>query len=253
MVGDRSHLQATLGDAPHSIGMFLMIPLVLIPGLLCDKALWGSQIEDLKSCADIIVADITEQSTISAMAAAVLEAAPAHFGLVGFSLGSQVSLAIMCTAKERVRKLALLSATHRGLLPPVAADIRRAIAAIERGGFEQYLETAYPSYVAAQRAEDPILKRAFLNMAHAVGPDAGVRQMRALLAITSPFSGLNQIACPTIIIGGREDRRTTPAAHKALARAIPRAELVLIDHAAHFTPMEQPSSVTHFLKHWIEI
>ena len=80
-----------------------MTPLVLIPGLLCDKTLWSNQIEDLRSCADIVIADITEQSTISEMAAAVLQMVPEHFSLVGFSLGSQVALDIIRTAKDRVQ------------------------------------------------------------------------------------------------------------------------------------------------------
>jgi pimeloyl-ACP methyl ester carboxylesterase len=79
-----------------------------------------------------------------------------------------------------------------------------------------------------------------------------MRQMRALLTITSPFSGLDLIACKTLIVGGREDRRTTPAAHKALAHEIPGSELVLIGNAAHFTPLEQPGTVTRLLKRWIE-
>jgi len=230
-----------------------MTPLVLIPGLLCDKTLWSNQIKDLRRSADIFVADITEQSTISEMAAAVLEAAPEHFSLAGFSLGSQVALEIMRTAKDRVQRLALLSATRGGLPLPVETAIRQAIAMIEQGGFQRYLDAAYPTYVAAQRADDPVLKRSFVDMAHAVGQDAGVRQMRALLGITSPFSGLDQIACPPLSVCGREDCGTTPGDHKALAQEIPGAELVLIDNAAHFTPMEQPSIVTRLLKRWIEL
>ena len=226
-------------------------PLVLIPGLLCDQSLWSNQITDLLNCADIIVADITRQLTVPEMAMAALHVAPAHFSLVGFSLGSQVALEIMQLAKHRVERLALLSATRGGLLPPVKIAIRQAIATIEEGGFDQYLEAAYPTYVATKRAGDPVLKRSFVDMAHAVGPEAGVRQMRALLAITAPFTNLNQIRCPTLIIAGREDLRTTPEAHEALAKEIPASELAIIDEAAHFTPLEQPDAVTAILQHWI--
>jgi pimeloyl-ACP methyl ester carboxylesterase len=53
------------------------------------------------------------------MASAVLERSPERFALAGFSLGSQVALEIMRTGKSHVERLALLSATHGGLLPPV--------------------------------------------------------------------------------------------------------------------------------------
>ena len=228
-----------------------MTSLVLIPGLLSNHALWSSQVAGLARYAEIVVADLSNQGTISEMASAVLGRAPEHFSLAGFSLGSQVALEIMSTARDRVERLALLSATHGGLLPPIEIALRRAIESIEQGGFDGYLEAIFPTYVSAARAADPMLKRCFLEMAHAVGQDAGLRQMRALLAIKHPFSSTSQIRCPTVIVGGRDDHRTTPAAHEALANQIPGSELVIIDDAGHFTPLEQPSIVTGVLRRWI--
>lgn len=228
-----------------------MPSLVLIPGLLCDQRLWSSQIVALTNKADITVADITQQLTISEMAAAVLERAPGHFSLAGFSLGSQVALEIMRTTPMRVDRLALLSTTHGGLLPPVQIALRRAITTIEQGNFDGYLEAAYPTYVAESRAEDLSLKRSFLAMAYAVGPTAGLRQMQALLAIPAPFTNLDQIHCPTVIVGGQEDRRTTPAAHETLAREIPGSKLAIVPNAGHFTPLEQPEFVAELLQHWM--
>ena len=124
------------------------------------------------------------------MAASVLSQAPASFALAGFSLGSQVALEIMSMAPDRVERLALLSATHGGLFPAVANSIRHAIEIIQQGGFHRYLDTVYPSYVTGAGAADQALKQCFLNMAETVGQEAGVRQMRALLDIKSPFANL---------------------------------------------------------------
>jgi len=198
-----------------------------------------------------MVADLTTQTTIFEMASAVLETVAEHFSLAGFSLGSQVALEIMSIAGERVERLALLSATHGGLLPPVEKAIRHAIELIEEGDFNAYLETAYPTYVSPSRISDPVVKRCFMDMAHEVGKDAGLRQMRALLGIKSPFANLGQISCPTLILGGRNDQRTTPAAHEALAKEIPRSHLVMVDDAAHFTLLEQPSIVAGWMESWI--
>lgn len=197
------------------------------------------------------MADITQQATISEMAAAILKIAPDQFSVAGFSLGSQVAIEIMRVAGNRVERLALLSATRGGLLPPVETAIRAAVATIEQGGFDQYLESVYPTYVAGRRAQDPALKKQFIEMARAVGQDAGLRQMRALLAIKAPFRNLYQIRCPTVLVGGREDRRTTPAAHHVLASEIPGSQLVIINDAGHFTPLEQPDVVTGVLQRWI--
>lgn len=228
-----------------------MTSLVLIPGLLCNQALWSSQVAILGRRADTVVADLRTQKTVTEMASAVLEAAPERFSLAGFSLGSQVALEIMSLAGKRVERLALLSATHGGLLPVVETALHNAIATIEGGDFNGYLEAAFPAYVSPSRAGDPVLKRCFMEMAHAVGEDAGLRQMRALLQIKGPFQGLDQIHCPTMIIGGQNDHRTTPAAHQALAEEIPGSELVIVEDAAHFTLLERPHVVSAWMELWM--
>lgn len=228
-----------------------MRKLVLIPGLLCNSRLWSAQIAALSAHADIYVPNIVGQTTIPQMASGILDSVRGRFSLAGFSLGSQVALQIMELAADRIDRLALLSATHGGLLPPVQEALRKAILTIERGGFAEYLESAYPSYVTSSHAQNADIRQSFMDMAYQVGPQSGLLQMRALLEREEPFRHLGQISCPTIIIGGGEDRRTTPAAHETLAREIPHASLLFIEHAAHFTPLEQPAQVTAALRRWM--
>lgn len=225
--------------------------LVLIPGVLCDERLFAAQIAGLSGHADCTVADITRQDSVEAMAQSVLAAAPERFHLAGFSLGSQVALEIMQLAPGRVDKLALLSATHGGLLPASAAAFRASPEPIEHGGFEAYLENLFPVYFTPRDAQDSELKRIFMDMAHSVGQTTGLRQMRALLAMTQSFRHLDRIHCPTIIIGGAEDHRTTWEAHELLAREIPNSKLVRINDSAHFTTLEQPEAVTQALQQWL--
>jgi pimeloyl-ACP methyl ester carboxylesterase len=230
---------------------FNLPKLVLIPGLFCNSLLWRSQISGLCDLAEIEVPNITRAETITDMAQAILSSAPDRFSLAGFSLGSQVALEIMRIAGDRVDRLALLSATHGGVLPPVAKALHEAILTIEQRGIEQYLEAAYPTYVGPARLKDSALKNIFLEMAREIGPDAGIRQIRALLGLQIPFSNLKAIRCPTFVIGGQEDRRTTPQAHLLLSQEIPDSQLIMVENAAHFTPLEQPETITNLLRQWL--
>lgn len=229
-----------------------MQKLVLIPGLLCNRRLWAAQIAGLSECAEIFVPEITPHTSVGQMASDILASITGRFSLAGFSLGSQVALQIVEFAADRIERLALLSATHGGLLPPVQKAIRDAIHTIERGNFAAYLESAYPTYVTSVHAQDGDIKRCFMEMAFEVGPAFGLLQMKALLGLTQPFRRLAEISCPTIVLGGSQDQRTTPAAHEMLAREIPRASLLFVEEAAHYTPLEQPSQVTAALQHWME-
>ncbi|HZQ52648.1 MAG TPA: alpha/beta hydrolase [Bryobacteraceae bacterium] len=225
--------------------------LLLIPGILCDARLWSEQVESLADCFGIAVAELRRGESISEMAEAVLGQAPRRFSLAGFSLGGQVALEIARVAGERIERLALLSTTCAGVLPDVRAAIENAISTIERGCFEQYLQHAYLGYVHPRRARDGVLRRTFLEMARAVGPQGAVRQMRASLSIRKPFPHLSRIACPAAIIAGEQDRYTSPAAQLELALSIRGSVLTMISDSGHFTPMEQPDAVTNALEAWL--
>src|SRR5262245_17913585 len=52
------------------------IPLILVPGLLCDAAVWEHQARDLQSLTDITIPDHGCLDSFPAMADAILDRAP---------------------------------------------------------------------------------------------------------------------------------------------------------------------------------
>src|SRR5512132_4733362 len=88
-------------------------PLVLLPGLLCDAALWQHQIATLADLAEITVADLMQADQAGAAAQGVLASAPDEFALAGLSMGGYVALEIMRQAPDRVTRLALLDTSAR--------------------------------------------------------------------------------------------------------------------------------------------
>jgi pimeloyl-ACP methyl ester carboxylesterase len=185
------------------------------------------------------------------MADAVLRQAPGRFAMAGFSLGGCIALEVVARAPDRVCRLALLSTSARGLLPPVRRQLRDSISVIQAGGFDAYLADAFPLYVATERVHDRALWETFATMGKSLGPAVAVRQIRALLEYPGFGDDPGRIACPTVVICGREDRRTPVAAHEKLAGLIPGARLRVIERAGHFTPLEEPQAVTCALRDWL--
>ena len=91
-----------------------MIPIVLIPGLLCSAEVFAPQVAALWRYGPITVASTLEGKTMAEIAAAILATAPPRFALVGISMGGHISLEIMRQAPERVIKLALLDTRAPG-------------------------------------------------------------------------------------------------------------------------------------------
>ena len=58
--------------------------LVLLPGLLGDDRLWKSQVETLSDVADVVIADMTRDETMSDIAARALDGAPEASRWPGF-------------------------------------------------------------------------------------------------------------------------------------------------------------------------
>jgi pimeloyl-ACP methyl ester carboxylesterase len=89
-------------------------------------------------------------------------------------------------------------------------------------------------------------------LANPFPPSAGAieAQSRAICAHDAS-QRLGQIACPTLVLVGREDILTPVAFSEELARAVPHAELDVLEQTGHGLLIESPRAVaaamTHFL------
>ena len=128
--------------------------LVLVPGLLCDDALWEHQSRYLSETADIKIADVTRSETIFGMAEAVLAMAPEKFALAGFSMGGYVSLEIMRRAPERVTKLALLDTSAKLDTEEQSRRRHHFIQLTREGGFNEVISTLLSLFVHPDRMQD---------------------------------------------------------------------------------------------------
>jgi pimeloyl-ACP methyl ester carboxylesterase len=90
-------------------------PLILVPGLMCDEAVWAQQFEVLGAGRPVHIASHGLSDTIEAMAERILSNAAPRFALAGHSMGGRVALEVMARAPERVSRLALLDTGYEPL------------------------------------------------------------------------------------------------------------------------------------------
>lgn len=226
--------------------------LFLLPGLLCDDALWQHQSAHLSDLAEISVADFTTQISLTAMARSVLDAAPARFSLAGLSMGGYVALEIMRMAGERVERLALLDTSARDH-DPGRKDQRRAMMAQAGSGRFKGITTRYlDAFLHPGRLADKQLTTAVMDMTARVGLDAYLRQQQAIIDRQDAASVLASITCPTLVICGRQDGLTPLAASREIADGITGARLVVIENCGHLTTIERPEAVTALLSYWLQ-
>jgi pimeloyl-ACP methyl ester carboxylesterase len=226
--------------------------LVLVPGLLCDARLWKAQIEALEGKVKCWIADHTRSETISAVASDVLRDAPfERFALAGLSMGGYVAFELMRQAAHRVERLALLDTTARADTPEQRAKREGLIALARRGRFIGVTQALLPLFIHRERLGDQQLVDTVKEMARNIGRDGFVRQEAAILSRPDSRPLLPSIACPTLVLCGRQDAITPLDRHEEIADGIPGATLRVIEECGHLSSLEKPGEVSEALRRWL--
>jgi pimeloyl-ACP methyl ester carboxylesterase len=225
--------------------------LVLIPGLACTARLFEPQIAALSPERTIVVADHARDDSIPAIAARLLRDAPDRFALAGLSMGGYVAMEVMRQAPQRVERLALLDTSARPDTPEASQDRERLIAVAEAGRLEEIHAALWPRLVHPDRRSDGTLQHIMLEMLRETGPDAYIRQQRAIMARADSRLSLPGIEIPTLVLVGEGDAITPPEIAREMAEMIEWASLIVIPGAGHMSTLEQPDRVIEALQLWL--
>jgi pimeloyl-ACP methyl ester carboxylesterase len=230
-------------------------PLILVPGLMCDRAVW-EKVAGLSDIAECRVVEHGERNSITAMAYAVLEQAPERFALAGHSMGGRVALEVYRQAPRRVVALALLDTGYQARAPGAAGEQEREeryglLELAKMGGMRAMGAQWVQRMVHPARLSDEALIEAILAMIERHTPAVFEAQIMALLDRPDASGLLQDIACPTLVLCGREDGWSPLARHITMAHTIPSAELAVIEHCGHMSTMERPEAVASALRRWL--
>lgn len=227
-------------------------PLVLIPGLSCDAALYAPQWPALASGRQILVAEHDRDKSLAAIAHRLLAAAPERFALCGLSMGGYIAFEVMRQAPERVTRLALLDTSAKPATAETNAPREQMVALAQKGAFDNVTTLLWQKLVAPARLADEPLRLCVRAMAERIGAEGFVRQQHAIMGRPDSRPGLAKIAVPTLVLVGEEDEITPPAEAQEIARGIgAQARLVTVPDCGHLSTLEAPEAVTRELLAWL--
>ena len=227
--------------------------LVLLPGLLCDRAVWQPLFGVLRPGH---VADYGPRDSLVAMAEHVLATAPAGpLAVAGHSMGGRVAFEMLRRAPERIERLALLDTSYHPLAEGESGDNERAgrlalLAKSRSEGMRAMARDWALGMVHPSRHDTPVFE-AVLDMFERHTPDIFAAQINALLNRPDCNELLGTIRCPTLLLCGREDAWSPPSRHEHMHRAIAGSRLVIVERCGHMSTMEQPQEVAQALADWL--
>ena len=190
------------------------LPILLVPGLTCTARLYAPQIPALWPFGPVTVVDHRRDDTLAAIAKRILDNAPPRFALAGLSMGGYIAFAIMRQAPERVSKLALLDTQARADTPEQSAGRNMQIEMAQSGRYSELPDLSIPRYLHPQRQKDERFTGIVRQMIEETGPEAFVRQMRAIISRPDSRPMLGGIKSPTLVLVGAEHVATPPELNK---------------------------------------
>ena len=230
--------------------------LVLLPGLMSDASVWAPHIKALSNKVACVVPDYGACRSIEAMAQQVLASAPTPTcALAGHSMGGIVALEIMRLAPQRVQRLALLCTSATAVAPGEAGAKEHAgrmaqVQLAQTQGMRALGAQCLRGMVHPDAQTGPVFD-ALLDMVARCNAAQFAAHVNALLNRPDATAVLPTIACPTLVLCGREDRLIRPELHQAMAQAIRHAELQVVEHCGHMATLERPLEVSAALGAWL--
>lgn len=226
--------------------------LLLVPGFMADETLWNDMTSALARFGPIRHADLRHDSSVEAMARRALEAAPASFLLVGFSMGGYVARDIARLAPaygKRVEALVLIATSTR----PDTPAMRQRKGAV--GHAAPTIAFSGLSRIAVASSLHPKEKNneAMIERVRAMGVRMGGEVFRRQSVLERPgdIDRLGEITCPTLVVAAAQDQLRSLEEAEELQAGIPDASLVVVEDVGHMIPIEAPERLLEVVVPWL--
>ncbi len=224
---------------------------LLLPGMLCDEAVWQHQIDALAPHVALQVPVFRGFRSFAAMADHVLTQAPARFSLVSHSMGGRVAMELLRRIPERIEQFVIMDA---GVHPVAAGEYarnRQLLALAGSGGLSAVAEQWIPFMLHPRRHADTALCERIRRMVLRNSVEDLRGQLEAAEQRPDQTAYLAGIHHTVRIVCGEQDNWNPLPLQQQLKATLAAAELVVIPDCGHMAPMEAPEHVSQLLLDWL--
>jgi (E)-2-((N-methylformamido)methylene)succinate hydrolase len=238
--------------------------IVLIHGVGLDHTMWNRVLPGLAH-RGVVTYDLlghgssaplpsgSDLSTLVDQLRSVCDAEASPVDLVGFSLGALIAQGFALSSPERVRRLILVSGVFNRS-PKERSTILERVADVREGGYLNNVATAIDRWFAPEfvAAHPDVLAAVTERMAsNDVASYANAYEIFAT-ADEALAAQVHRITCPTLVVTGEHDPRSTPAMSHALAATVANGRAVVLPGARHLTPLEVPDTLARLITTFVE-
>ncbi|MFK7865912.1 MAG: alpha/beta fold hydrolase [Alphaproteobacteria bacterium] len=228
-----------------------MIPLIFLPGMMCDARLFAPQIAAITSH-EIQVRDIGAYDNMTAIAHSILADAPPIFALAGLSMGGIVAMEMMRLAPDRIARIALMDTNPQAERAEISARRFAQMEAVKNGKLRDILrDELKPNYLVESPQKQNILDLC-MDMGLGLGAGVFLRQSVALRDRLDQQDTLRAFKKPALVLCGRHDMLCPIAYHELMHDLLENSHLEIIENAGHMPTLEQAQATNKALINWLE-
>jgi pimeloyl-ACP methyl ester carboxylesterase len=221
--------------------------LLLIPGMLNDASVWQHVLPLLPPDWTVRIANVLTQDSITSMAEDAWQLVAdldkdQPLIVAGFSMGGYVAIEMLANDNGRIHAAALMSTSVLAETEESRIIREKTIAAMQ-ANFPKVVEgiLKFNTHEASLDVID------FLRqMQLAIGSDAAIRQIQALMARSDHRAKLATLRLPVAIMCGEHDRVTPPELTRHIQACMPHASTTWVP-TGHMLPVQTPAAVSECL------
>lgn len=230
------------------------LPLIWLPGLLCDDALFVDVNKALPDWVAPSTIKLAPLPSMTELAEDVLAQAPDEFILGGLSMGGILAFEVYRLAPHRVKGLILMDTNAADEKQEVTDKRDALVERAENGEFSHITpDVLMPVLIHPSRLKKEELTNRIEQMALNVGLAAFKAHAKALATRPDARPLLSDISIPTLVVTGKEDLLCPINNHLLMAEHIPDVTLHVIPNCGHLSTMEKPSRVAMHVSHWLSV
>lgn len=236
--------------------------LLLVHSLGTDSRMWSTVADRLAGRRRVVRVDLPGHGashsppgpyTIDRLGTDVLAVADAagldRFHLAGISIGGQVAQWVAIHHPRRLQSVTLSNTAAR---IGSREGWHERIEAVRTEGMEGIAPRVVSGWFSDGFAErHPDRWKGALAMFAATDPEGYIGCCHAL-AEADLRQQVGEVAVPTLVVAGQEDRSTPPSEARWLAERIPDSRLEVMDGCAHLPPLERPEEYAVLLQDWLD-
>jgi pimeloyl-ACP methyl ester carboxylesterase len=228
------------------------LPLVLLPGTLCDERIWAGVLSLMPNVPEVIMPQYPVGGTMADVIETLRKDLPDRFALAGFSLGGLAALELIRQAPESVDRLALI-ASHALIDTPDGIESR--IRMVEQGreqGLEALVDDKFVPFGLTMSHPNYSANAALIrSMAASSCLSAFESQTEMALTRTDQHKTLTEFNRPILLLASSNDLLCIKEKPLLAEAATRNGQLVWIDDSGHYITLEQPQKVAQQLHNWL--